>query len=182
MVVFNRSNRLRVFGVDTHGNVSEKVVAGASETTPGFSLIHGRAVQVSAAMRADGQFTIFLATPAVSGIVTAVYAPDTMTLQTTSTEDTAIATPISRSVSASPYIGGRVLSVSSPSTNSTGTYYLSTDRNGSLTWINTDDFTFGFLDLVSSIPDASRDPEAANYRDPHDNLIDPIQILSLIHI
>jgi len=175
LVVFNRSDRLRVLDVDAAGQLFEVEVPAATETDQGFVLTSGRAMQVSAVPRDNGTYTVFLATPTVAGIVIKTYDPTAKTLTNATDQAANTVAVISRSPFAGPYLGGKLKTVALPNGQST-LFYLSTDRNGFLTWINTQTYEFGFVDLVDHLPDASRDPSDFNYRDPNDNYVDPSRI------
>ncbi len=178
LVVFNRSDRLRILDVDAAGQLFEVEVPGANPMDQGFVLANGRAMQVSAVDRDNGTYTVFLATPTAAGIVIKTYDPGAKTL-TDATDQAGNVVPIvSRSPFAGPYLGGKLKTVSSLNGQST-LFYLSTDRNGFLTWINTQTYEYGFVDLGDHLPDASRDPSALNYRDPNDTHIDPSRIADI---
>ena len=177
LVVFNRSNRLRVIDVDATGQLFEVSVPGSSLSDQGFVLPDGRAMQVSAVAAADHEFNVFLATPQISGVVLMTYDSDARELRR-ATNASGTVPHIRRSEFAAPFVGGRVFSVTSGS-GSKGTFYLSTDRNGFLTWVNADTLSFGFVDLVPFVDGATRDPVSKEFRDPDDNHVDPSRIIDL---
>lgn len=175
-VVANRSNRLRVIEVSADRQLREIHVPDSTTTQQGFPLPRGRAVQVSAAERADGRYAVFLATPQTHGVVTAIYDPQQLTL-TPATAPNGQALPvISRSQFSSPFLGGTLFRTS---LSEAPAFYLSTDRNGFLTWVNITSYEYGFVDLAEFIVDASRDPLSADYRNPDDSHIDPIRLLQI---
>lgn len=176
LVVFNRSNRLRIFDVDQDNQLREVSVSDSSETDQGFILPEGRAMQVSAVPRNDGHYLIFLATPGQRGIVMKTYDPFSRSLAPAVFPDGSRIPPITRSPFSGPYVGGRLKTVTD-SEGRSARFYLSTDRNGFLTWVNTETFVSGFVDLVAYLPDLSRDPNAENYRNPNDNHVDPSRIV-----
>ncbi|MEQ9408683.1 MAG: hypothetical protein RIK87_13185 [Fuerstiella sp.] len=178
LVVFNRSNRLRVFDINDDGMLFEVRIPGTSPADQGFVLDQGRAMQVSAVERSDGSYTLFLATPAVAGTVLRTYTPEHLTLGTVMDNSGQAVETISRSPFSGPYVGGKIQTVVSLS-GQRQTFYLSTDRNGFLTWVNVNSFTFGHIDLVEYMTTASRDPASASYRNPDDNHVDPTRIISI---
>ena len=178
MVVANRSDRLRLLEVDNHYQLQEISVEGASPEDQGFRLLQGRAVQISAVARDDGTYSIFMATPTVQGIVSAVYDPFTLQLTAAFNNDGTEIPPLSRSPFATPHLGGRTVTIETAS-GSSQTFYLSTDRNGFLTWINVSTNKSGFIDLVAYIDHSTRDPLSQDYRNPDDALVDPSRILQI---
>ncbi len=177
LVVFNRSNRLRVIDVDTTGQLFEVQVPGSTVSDQGFVLPAGRAMQVSAVAAGDHAFTVFLATPQIPGVVSMTYDSDARELRR-ATDATGIIPQVRRSEFSAPFVAGRVLSISSDS-GSEATFYLSTDRNGFLTWINVKTFRFGFVDLIPFVDGATRDRKSEDFRDPDDNHVDPTRIIDL---
>ncbi len=177
LVVFNRSNRLRVIDVDAAGQLFEVEVPGSSLSDQGFTLPDGRAMQVSAVAAGDHVFTVFLATPPIPGVVSMVYDPDALELRRATNASGAVP-HIRRSEFSAPFVGGRVLSITSGS-GSDRTVLLSTDRNGFLTWVDVETFSFGFVDLVPLIVGATRDPDSEDFRNPDDNHVDPSRIIDV---
>lgn len=178
MIVANRSDRLRLLAVDANFQLSEVRVPGATANDEGFRLPHGRALQVSAVARQDGTFAVFLATPTVQGIVSASYDSNGLTLSAAVIDDGSRVSPISRSPSATPHLGGRTVFITD-SDGESNTYYISTDRNGFLTWVNVETYEFGFIDLVPHIENTSRDPQSSAFKNPDDAQVDPVRLLPL---
>lgn len=173
----NRSNRLRVVDVGDDSELREIRVPEADDDQEGFSLAGGRAVQISAIDNIDGTFTVFMATPAERGIAIAKYNPQQLTLQPARESNGGLLPVISRSPFSSPYVGGIVFHAES--INGDKTFYLSTDRNGFLTWIDVETFDHGFIDLVPFIDGASRDVTSGEYRDPNDAEVDPTRLVQI---
>lgn len=178
MIVSNRSDRLRLLDVDSNYQLTEVDVPESTPDDQGFQLPHGRAVQLSAVPRSDGTYSVFLATPTVQGIVTAIYDPTTLKLTPAVNEDGTERSVISRSTFATPHLGGRTAQIATGS-GALQTFYLSTDRNGFLTWVNVDTLAFGFIDLVQHIDFASRDPLSEDYKNPDDAHVDPSRIIQI---
>lgn len=171
LVVFNRSSRLRVLGVDDQKQLYEVRLADATDDQEGIYLSSGRAVQVSAFALSDTRHRLFFATPSVSGVVVAEYDSAVGSLTYPNV--------ISRSPFATPYVGGVVVSLYDEM-DTEHHFYISTDRNGFATWVNTNTLASGFIDLVDFIPDSTRDPTSdLRYRAPNDNSVDPTRVIQV---
>lgn len=178
LVVFNRSNRLRVFNVLDGGTVAEVVVPGTTTNEQGFALPNGRAMQVSGVDRGSSIFTLFLATPSINGIAVMEYDAGRVTLTPARQSSGSSVPNVSRSRFAGTHIGGRTTIVLA-SNNTQETFYLNADRNGFLTWINFRTYDHGFVDLADFLSNASRDPDSDFYRNPNDNSFDPTRIVQV---
>lgn len=168
LVVFNRSDRLRVLAVKPDGTLTEVLVPNATPSNQGFVLPQGRAMNVTAVDNDDGSYLIFLATPALNGTVVLRYDPETVQFET-------VAAPLARRTGSSQFISSSIVTL--PDGDKTSTYYLSADRNGFLTWINTDSLAYDFFDLVPLIPCSSRDQNAVHYASADDNSVDPTRMV-----
>ena len=173
LVVFNRYDRLRVFEVTGNSSqITEVDVRSSAAAAQGFDLPLGRGVQLSAVAQAAGKYRLFMATPGIHAVTVHDYDPIARTLvvvrDTTSAEIV-----ISRSRFSNPFYGGHL------KTPGTQTFYFSTDRNGFLTWVNTQTLQSGFIDLADALPDVSRNSLDAGFANPNDNSFDSVRVIDV---
>lgn len=175
LVVFNRSHRLRLFEV--HSQTLTEVDVNTDENDPeGFVLEHGRAVHVSAIPTGDGQYRIFAATSGIHAVTAYDYDSEAMTLEVVKTQaDEPLR--VVRSSSSNPFLGGTIVELKLP-TNEVRPVFLSADRSGFLTWIDSVTLQSGFIDMADWMPWASRDPDSDIYVNPDDNSYDTTRIIT----
>lgn len=178
LVVFNRSDRLRVLQITAELQIVEVLVAGASESDQGFVLPDGRAMHVSGVARANGNYTLFMATPTEPGIVILDYDPVALTVSRQLDTEGNPLPNIVRNRFANPYIGGHLKTLAD-STGSDHNFFLSVERNGFLTWVNTATYEHGFVDLADFLDHTSRDPDSCGYANPDDNSFDSYRIADI---
>lgn len=177
LIVANRSARIRVLQIAADHRLVEVDVPESSRDDQGFKLPDGRAMQISSVALPNDEFRLFLATPTVHGVIAFDYVPATGQFRRV-LDDAQSPLVISRNRLSGPHLGGRIKAVPVEG-GSPRTFYLSTDRNGFMTWVDVVTLESGFLDLVDYLPDATRDPSDASYRNPDDSSIDPTRIVDV---
>ncbi|MEZ6129792.1 MAG: hypothetical protein R3C59_14000 [Planctomycetaceae bacterium] len=175
LVVFNRFDKLRVFDVDDVTSAITEVSVASATGLPGFDLPLGRGVEVQGMALPDGTYRLFMATPSLHGITIHHYDPVQKTL-TAYQDGSGDAIVITRNEFAFPFLGGLIQTVNGPG-GSEQSFYFSADRAGFVTWVNTETFQHGYIDMADLIPSVSRDPSAAGYADPTDNTFDATRII-----
>lgn len=173
LVVFNRSDRLRVFDATTN-QLSEVGVSGSGAPFEGFLLPLGRGIHVSSVPQGNGIYRLFIATPSIYAVAIYDFDSNQRTLVTVNGTNGQPLTP-SRSQTANPFLGGTVVSLKMPSGESRDVF-LSADRSGFVTWIDSDSLQFGFIDLADWMPWASRELDSGIYVDPNDNSYDTTRL------
>ena len=173
LVVFNRSDRLRVFEVDGAGVLHEVVVPDSSPVDQGFRLRHGRAMNVTAVERDNGNYRLYLSTPGVNGTVILNYSSTALALTESPGGDI-----VSRDEASTPFVAGSLVTVAN-TTESVSQFYIGGDRNGFLTWINVETNQSGFIDVLPFLTCVSRDPASEHFLDPNDNQVDITEVLAL---
>lgn len=178
LVVFNRSDRLRIFEANAN-QLMEQQVNPAGDPHEGFLLPAGRGVHVSAVAQDNGNYRLFVATPSIHAVTAYDYSPTSRTLSVVKdTNDQALTA--SRSQTANPFRGGTVTTLQLPS-GETRDVFLSADRSGFVTWIDSVSLEYGFIDLSNHMPWADRIPGSDIYVDPNDNSYDTTRIVAFGH-
>ena len=178
LVVFNRRERLRIFEIaDGSSIITEVDVRPQGNAEHGFPLPQGRGVQLSGVVQPGGTFRLFMATPSIHAITIHDYDPTHKTLQPVRDHDE-IPIAISRSQFSNPFHGGAIRTLSN-AVQGEQSFYFSADRNGFLTWINTESLDFGFFDLADALPDVSRNPRDSGFASPNDNTFDSTRVLGV---
>lgn len=175
LVVFNRSDRLRIFDANTD-QLAELKVGSADDPHEGFLLPAGRGVHVSAVAQDNGNFRLFVATPSIHAVTAYDYNPTARTLSVVNSVDSQ---PLaaSRNEYANPFRGGTVTRLQMPS-GETREVFLSADRSGFITWVDSVSLEYGFIDLSDYMPWADRIPGSDIYADPNDNSYDTTRIIA----
>lgn len=177
LVVFNRSDRLRIFDATTNQLAETNVTP--NDNHGGFLLPTGRGVHVSAVPLEDSVYRLFIATPGIHAVT--VYDYDSAALSLTRVhESNDQPLVVSRSQTANPFLGGTMVPLQDPS-GETKDVFLSADRSGFVTWIDAESLQYGFIDLADWMPWADRNPGSDIYVDPDDNSFDTTRITAFGH-
>ena len=175
LLSLRNSDSLRIFEIDSSGNLSEQQIDWQTGLVDGVDVQRARADSVSAYLQDDGNYAVFVSMPDLSGTTVLLYQPDHGVV---SWHPQATVQYIQRSKTSTPFSAGAIVELSTIA-GETVPYFLAADRNGFLTWVNVTSFQFGFVDLVQFLPDSSRIPGTHNYINPADNGVDSADILSL---
>lgn len=173
LVVFNRSDRLRIFEA-TNNQLSEISLNPDGNADEGFLLPVGRGVHVSGVFQASGVYRLFVATPSIHAITIYDYDSINQSLAIVNGSNGQPVTP-SRSQTANPFLGGAVVELEMPS-GERRDVFLSADRSGFVTWIDSQSLSFGFIDMTAWLRWASREKDSGVYMDPDDNSFDTTRI------
>ncbi|MEP3479570.1 MAG: hypothetical protein ABJZ55_10010 [Fuerstiella sp.] len=178
LVVFNRSDRLRIFEADAN-QLSEEQVGLTNDPHQGFLLSAGRGVHVSGISQTNGNYRLFVATPSIHAVAAYDYNPTNRTLSIVN-DANGQALAASRSQTANPFRGGTVTNLQLPS-GERRDVFLSADRSGFITWVDSLSLEYGFINLSDHMPYADRIPGSDIFTDPNDNSYDTTRIIAFGH-
>lgn len=178
LVVFNRSDRLRIFEANAD-QLAEQKVGPTNDSYEGFLLPAGRGVHISGISQANGSYRLFIATPSIHAVTAYDYDPINRTLSVVN-DISGRPFAASRSETANPFRGGTVTNLQLPS-GETRDIFLSADRSGFVTWVDSVSLEYGFIDLSDHMPWADRIPGSDIFTDPDDNSYDTTRIVAFGH-
>lgn len=163
LVVFHRTaqlHRLNFDGETFRGFPADQDDGGA------FATLNRTMTQISAVDLGD-RYRLFLSSGNGAGTFIQDYYPTEGRL----VDATSI---VSRHPSANPYVAATIINIDDG--ESSFPYFIGSDRNGFLTWINAQTLEHGFEDLALHLDLVSRDISHPDFADPADNGIDPTDI------